>query len=83
MTKSFTIENVKSGDMLIAHNDDGTLAHSWLVLSNNGREGDLTDFVEVYVMYSQSYLESKYSFFYSSFKSDVFQKMNWSLQHVS
>ena len=83
MTKEFKIEDVKTGDLLIAHNKDGSLAHNWIVLNNNEREGDLTDFVEVYVIYAQSGIEKEYSFFYSSFKSDAFQKMNWSLQHVS
>ena len=85
MIKDFTIEDVKAGDMLIAHNEDGSLAHSWLVLSNNGntRDGDLTDFVEAYVIYAQSGIEKEFSFFYSSFKSDTFQKANWSLQRVS
>ena len=35
MTKDFVIENVKVGDMLTAYDqDDGTIAHQWIVLEN-------------------------------------------------
>ncbi len=80
MTKEFKIENVKTGDLLVAHNEDGTLAHSWLVLNNNEVEGSLTDFVEVYVMYAQSHLDERHSFYHVTFKSGAYQKLDWSLE---
>ena len=82
MTKDFVIENVKAGDMLIAHNGDGTLAHKWIVLENYRDEIRGLAFVHVYVMFAQSYLEKHYNFYYDTFKS--YRKyLEWSVNHVS
>lgn len=83
MTRDFTVEDVKAGDLLSAHNGDGTLAHQWIVLENYRDEIRGLRFVNVYVMFSaQSYLAKHYSFYYDTFKS--YRKyLEWSLEHVS
>jgi hypothetical protein len=83
MTKDFVIENVKAGDMLFAYNeDDGTLAHQWIVLENYHDEVRNLGFIDVFVVYAQSYLEQRYSFYYDTFKS-YRRMMEWSVEHVS
>ncbi len=82
MTKDFTAEDVKAGDLLIAHNRDGTLAHKWIVLENYRDEVRGLAFINVYVMFAQSYLEEHYSFYYDTFER-YREMMEWSLEHVS
>ena len=78
MTKDFTAEDVKAGDLLIAHNGDGTLAHKWIVTENYRDEIRGL----VYVMFAQSYLEQTYSFYYDTFER-YREMMEWSLERVS
>ena len=80
MTKEFKIENVEAGDLLTAHNEDNSLAHSWLVLSNGRTDELMGKFTEVYVMYAQSYLEERHSFYHATFKGGAYQKLDWSLK---
>ena len=82
MTKDFTAEDVKAGDLLIAHNGDGTLAHKWVVLENYHDEVRNLGFVNVYVMFAQSPLEKTYSFYYDTFER-YRKMMEWSLESVS
>jgi hypothetical protein len=82
MTKDFTAEDVKAGDLLIAHNGDGTLAHKWIVTENYRDEIRGLGFINVYVMFAQSYLEETYSFYYDTFER--YREMaEWSLERVS
>jgi hypothetical protein len=82
MTKDFTAEDVKAGDLLIAHNGDGTLAHKWIVTENYRDAIDGIAFVNVYVMFAQSPLEKTYSFYYDTFER-YRKMMEWSLERVS
>ena len=82
MTRDFTVEDVKAGDLLSAHNSDGTLAHKWIVLENYRDDIRGLGFVNVYVMFAQSYLEETYSFYYDTFER-YREMMKWSLERVS
>ena len=82
MTKDFTAEDVKVGDLLIAHNRDGTLAHTWIVTENYRDKIRGLGFINVYVMFAQSYLEQTYSFYYDTFER-YREMMEWSLERVS
>ena len=82
MTKDFTAEDVKVGDLLIAHNGDGTLAHKWIVTENYRDKIRGLGFINVYVMFAQSYLEQNYSFYYDTFER-YREMMEWSLERVS
>ena len=82
MTKDFTAEDVKAGDLLIANNADGTLAHKWIVTENYRDEIRGLGFINVYVMFAQSPLDSTYSFYYETFER-YRQMMKWSLERVS
>ena len=82
MTKDFTAEDVKVGDLLIAHNGDGTLAHTWIVTENYRDKIRGLGFINVYVMFAQSYLEETYSFYYDTFER-YREMMEWSLERVS
>tara|TARA_Y100001937_G_scaffold91162_1_gene123361 strand:+ start:1610 stop:1870 length:261 start_codon:yes stop_codon:yes gene_type:complete len=86
MTKDFVIENVKVGDMLTAYDqDDGTIAHQWIVLENYYDDVRRLGFINVFVMYTQSpwsQQEKSHSCYYDTFKR-YRKMMDWSLQHVS
>ena len=80
MTKDFIIENVKAGDLLTAYDqDDGTIAHQWVVLENYHDDVRHLGFVNVFVMYSQSYGEDTFSCYYDTFKR-YRKMMKWGLQ---
>ena len=70
------------GDLLIAHNGDGTLAHTWIVTENYRDKIRGLGFINVYVMFAQSYLEETYSFYYDTFER-YREMMEWSLERVS
>ena len=82
MTKGFTIENVKAGDMLTA-NKSGKPVIKWFVLSNDRQHTILGKFTEVYVILNPSgALESaeRHSFYHATFKSGAYQKLEWRLE---
>jgi len=82
MTKDFTIENVKAGEMLTA-NRDGKPVIKWVVLSNDRQDDFMGKFTEVYVILNPSgALESaeRHSFYHATFKSGAYQKLEWSLE---
>ncbi len=86
MSMNFNIKDVKPGDMLVAHDPwhtrDGIapLAHQWLVLSNHCEDEYMGRYVEVYIMYSQAPHEERFSFYYTSFNGQTYQRMNWDLE---
>jgi hypothetical protein len=82
MTKGFTIENVKAGDMLTA-NKSGKPVIKWVVLSNDRQDDFMGKFTEVYVILNPyGALESaeRHSFYHATFKSGAYQKLEWSLE---
>jgi len=82
MTKNFTIENVKAGDMLIA-SKSGKPIIKWIVLNNSGRDKLMGKFTEVYIILNpDGAMESaeRHSFYHATFKSGAYQKLEWELQ---
>ena len=80
MTRKFNIKDAKPGDMLVANNPDDSLAQKWLVLSNHCEDDYMGRYVEVYIMYSQSPHEERFSFYYTSFNGQTYQRMDWRLE---
>jgi len=83
MTKDFTIENVKAGDMLTA-SKSGKPVLKWVVLSNDRKDDLMGKYTEVYVMLNRCWAgmesDERHSFYHATFKSGAYQKLEWRLE---